>query len=495
MMNPADFGAASAEIFLFCSGALILLLDASLGGRRTACLYPLTLLAVAVTALILVANLPVSGEAHLFFSGLYNHDHLAVVLQLFTCVSMALCLVYSRTYLSARGLARGEYYVLMLMATIGMMVQIAANSFLTIYLGLELMSLCLYALVALDRDSARSTEAAMKYFVLGALASGLLLYGMSMLYGATGSLQLDKVAAAIAGGQIDATVLVFGLVFVVAGLSFKLGVVPFHMWVPDVYHGAPNAMTLLIGSAPKIAALSMVIRLLIEGMPTLAPHWQQMLMLMAWASLAVGNLAAIAQTNLKRMLAYSTISQMGFVLLALLAGGTGVSGEAACCARDAYSGALFYTLTYVLTAMGAFGVMLLLTRKGFEAEELADWRGLNQRHPWHAFVMLLMMFSLAGIPPMVGFHAKLSVLQSLMQVGHTWTAVYAMLMSVVAAFYYLRVVKVMYFDAPADVLALEAPRDMRLMLAINGLLVLGLGLAPSSLMDLCLSTIAAFLGS
>ncbi len=489
-MNPADFGAASTEIFLLCAASLVLLIDLFIGERKPGLTYGLALATVVLAGLSATGHVPPEGAEVVAFSGLFIGDTLSVSLKVFTCIAMGVCLVYSRTYLRARGLDRGEYFVLMLFALLGMFVQISANSFLVIYLGLELMSLCLYALVAIHRDSARATEAAMKYFVLGALASGLLLYGMSMLYGATGSLQLDKVAAAIASGQIDRTVLVFGLVFVVAGLSFKLGVVPFHMWVPDVYHGAPNAMTLLIGSAPKIAAFAMAMRLLVGALPTLAEHWQQMLLLMAWASLAVGNFAAIAQTNLKRMLAYSTISQMGFVLLALLAGG---NAGGTCCGQDAYSAAMFYTVVYVLLSLGAFGVMLLLSRGGFEAEALDDYRGLNQRHPWHAFVMLLMMFALAGIPPTAGFHSKLAVLQSLVQVGHTWTAVFAMLMSVVGAFYYLRVVKVMYFDAPVDTAAIEAPLDMRLLLGLNGVLVLVLGVVPSVLMDVCSAAIAALL--
>ncbi len=489
-MNPADFGAASAEIFLLCAACLVLLVDLFAGARSPRLTYALSLATVVLTAFSALSHNPPAGSVPIAFSGLFIGDALSVSLKVFACVAMAVCLVYSRSYLRQRGLDRGEYFVLMLFALLGMLVQISANSFLTIYLGLELMSLCLYALVAIHRDSARATEAAMKYFVLGALASGLLLYGMSMLYGATGSLQIDQVASAIASGKIDRTVLVFGLVFVVAGLSFKMGVVPFHMWVPDVYQGAPNAMTLLIGSAPKIAAFAMAIRLLVGALPALAEHWQQMLLLMAWASLAVGNLAAIAQTNLKRMLAYSTIAQMGFVLLALLAGG---SGAGACCARDAYSAAMFYTIAYVLLSLGAFGVMLLLSRRGFEAEMLDDYRGLNQRHPWHAFVMLLMMFALAGIPPTVGFHSKLAVLQSLVQVGHLWTAVFAMLMSVVGAFYYLRVVKIMYFDAAVDTAAIEAPLDMRLVLGLNGVLVLALGVAPALLMDVCASAIDALL--
>ena len=490
-MTPADFGAASAEIFLLCAGSLILIVDLLLGDRRGQKTYALSLLTVALCAVLSLAHLPLGDTAQLAFSGLFVGDSLSIALKLATYVAVAVCMVYSRAYLQARGLMQGEYFVLMLFGMLGMMVQISANSFLTVYLGLELMSLCLYALVALNRDSARSTEAAMKYFVLGALASGLLLYGMSMLYGATGTLEIDKVAAAIATGDVDKTVLVFGLVFVVTGLAFKLGVVPFHMWVPDVYEGAANAMTLLVGSAPKIAAFAMAMRLLAGSMPGLSDQWQQMLMLMAWASLAVGNLAAIAQTNVKRMLAYSTISQLGLVLLGLLAGGAVGGG---CCERDAYAAAMFYTLTYVLMSLGAFGIVLLLSRAGFEAESLDDYKGLSRRHPWFAFLMLLMMFSLAGVPPTVGFYSKLSILQALVQVGHGATAVYAMLMSVIGAFYYLRVVKLMYFDAPTDQAALQAPLDMRVLLSVNGVAILALGVAPSSLMNWCMSVMTSLVG-
>jgi NADH-quinone oxidoreductase subunit N len=410
---------------------------------------------------------------------------------------VALCLVYSRTYISDRGLYRGEYFVLVLFATLGMMVMISANHFLTLYLGLELMSLCLYSLVALNRDSAVSTEAAMKYFVLGALASGLLLYGMSMIYGATGTLEITEVArraAAILQSDTPSSkpVLAFGLVFVVAGLAFKLGVVPFHMWIPDVYDGAPSSVTLLIGSGPKLAAFAMAMRLLVGALQPLSGDtaqlqsgWQDMLIILSVLSMAVGNLAAIAQTNIKRMLAYSTISHMGFMLLGLL---SGVVAGNTLSATDAWSSAMFYAVVYVLMSLGAFGMVVLLSRAGFEAERIDDFRGLNARSPWLAFIMLLLMFSLAGIPPTVGFFAKLSVIQSVVSVGdtrHLALAVFAVMMSLIGAFYYLRVVKLMYFDEPQDKRSVDIRLDSGILLSANGLAVLVLGLFPQSLMQVC----------
>ena len=391
----------------------------------------------------------------------------------------------------------GEFFTLSLFALLGMFVMISGHNFLVLYMGLELMTLCSYALVALRRDDARATEAAMKYFVLGALASGFLLYGLSMLYGATGSLNINEVFNAIASRQVKHQVLVFGLVFIVAGLAFKLGAVPFHMWLPDVYHGAPTAVTLIIGGAPQLAAFAMTIRLLVEGLLPLAIDWQQMLALMAIGSLLIGNLAAVAQTNLKRMLAFSTISQMGFLLLGLMAGvvnGNQLNTE------SAYSAAMFYALTYVLTTLAAFGIILLLARAGHESEEITDLSGLNQRSPLYAGVMAMSMFSLAGLPPLVGFYAKLGVLQALISSGQTSylvLAVFAVMMSLIGAFYYLRVIKVMYFDAPHSHNAqpISAPADARIVLAINGALLLVLGIAPGSLMTLCAQSISSIVNS
>jgi NADH-quinone oxidoreductase subunit N len=415
-------------------------------------------------------------------------------LKCFSAIAVMITLVYSRPYAADRDMLRGgEMFSLSMFALLGMSVMISGQNFLVLYLGLELLTLSSYALVALRRDNANATEAAMKYFVLGAMASGFLLYGISMVYGATGSLDLSVIFKAIATGQIKQQVLVFGLVFVVAGLAFKLGVVPFHMWIPDVYQGAPTAATLMIAGAPKLAAFALVIRVLVEGLLPLAVDWQQMLALLAVASLLVGNFAAIAQTNLKRMLAYSTIAQMGFVLIGLIAGV--VSGNADH-AANAYSSAMFYVIGYVLTTLASFGIIMLLARQGFESEEITDLAGLNHRSPLFAGVMAVCMFSLAGIPPLVGFYAKLSVLQALIASGQAFAialAVFAVLMSLIGAFYYLRVVKVMYFDEPVTATTVTADADVRVVLSLNGLLVLVLGIVPGALMTLCAQAIAQML--
>jgi NADH-quinone oxidoreductase subunit N len=415
-------------------------------------------------------------------------------LKCFATVAVMVTLVYSRPYAADREMLRGgEIFSLSLFALLGMSMMISGQNFIVIYLGLELLTLSSYALVALRRDHAQASEAAMKYFVLGAMASGFLLYGMSMMYGATGSLELSAVLKAIASGQVNHQVLVFGLVFIVAGLAFKIGAVPFHMWIPDVYQGAPTAATLMIGGAPKLAAFAILVRLLVEGMLPLAFDWQQMLSLLAIGSLLIGNLAAIAQTNLKRMLAYSTISQMGFVLLGFVAGV--INGETTL-AANAYSSAMFYMVSYVLTTLAAFGVIMLLARQGFESEEITDLAGLNQRSPLYAGVMATCLFSMAGIPPMVGFYAKLSVLQSLLASGQGFylgLAIFAVIMSLIGAFYYLRVVKVMYFDEPVTATTVSASLDVRLVLSTNGLLVLLLGIFPGALMALCADSIVRML--
>jgi len=416
------------------------------------------------------------------FSGMFVADPLSQVLKVAALLAVAVTLVYGRVYLQLRDLLRGEFLSLTLFATLGMMVMISAHHFLTLYLGLEILALSLYAMVALQRDSVRATEAAMKYFVLGALASGMLLYGMSMLYGATGSLDIARVATALGTAGASRTLAVFGLVFIVAGIAFKLGAVPFHMWVPDIYHGAATPATLLIGSAPKIAAFAFVLRLLAQALGGMGSDWQQMLAILAAASIGLGNLVAIAQTNLKRMLAYSTISHMGFLLLGILAG-----------TDNGYSSAMFYVLTYVLMTLGAFGMILILSRAGFEAEELEDFRGLNRHSRWYAFVMLVIVFSLAGIPPAVGFLAKLAVLQAAWEAGFGGLVVFAVLMSVVGAFYYLRLVKLMYMDEPAGQITIAPRRDMRVLLSANALAVLALGIVPAPLMDLCARAITASL--
>ncbi|WP_291519544.1 NADH-quinone oxidoreductase subunit NuoN, partial [Acidovorax sp.] len=438
------------------------------------------------------------GNTFYGFGNMVVSDAMGNWLKCFATIAVMVTLVYSRPYAADRQMMHGgELFTLSMFALLGMFIMISGNNFLVIYLGLELMTLSSYALVALRRDNATATEAAMKYFVLGAMASGFLLYGLSMIYGATGSLDIGQVFKAVNSGQIRHQVLVFGLVFVVAGLAFKLGVVPFHMWVPDVYQGAPTSATLMIGSAPKLAAFAITIRLLVDGLLPLAIDWQQMLGVLAIGSLLVGNLAAIAQTNLKRMLAYSTISQMGFVLLGLMSGVINGNVDATA-VENAYSASMFYVISYVLTALAAFGVILLLAREGFESEEISDLAGLNQRSPLYAGVMAVCLFSMAGIPPLVGFYAKLAVLQALIASGqglYIALAVFAVIMSLIGAFYYLRVVKVMYFDPPLTVTHVSAPLDVRVVLSINGALVLGLGLLPGGLMSLCADAVVRALAT
>ena len=408
------------------------------------------------------------------FHHMFVDDLMSDVLKLLTYLSVSMMLVYSRSYLLARGLFTGEFLSLVLFATLGMMVMISASNFLSLYLGLELLALSQYTLVALQRDSAVATESAMKYFILGAMASGFLLYGMSMLYGATGSLDVNRVAEVIHQGTANKPLLVFGLAFIVAGIAFKLGAVPFHMWVPDVYQGAPTAMTMFIGSAPKLAAFAFVMRLLVEALQPLMIDWSGMLMILAVLSMAVGNITAIAQTNIKRMFAYSTIAHMGFLLIGVLSG-----------TLEGYGSAMFYAVTYVLMSLGGFGMIMLLSREGFEADNLNDFKGLNQRSPWLAFMMLLLMFSFAGVPPTVGFYAKFSVLNAAVQTGHLPLVVMAVLFSLIGAFYYLRIVKLMYFDAPESHEKLYIQPDSSLLMGINGLAVLALGILPNTLMSVC----------
>jgi NADH-quinone oxidoreductase subunit N len=476
----ADLTPLLPEIFLLAALSLILIVDVTLRDSQRAFTYVLTLATLAGCAwLTFSGHQPDPVHA---FSGMFVDDTMADVLKLCLYMAVAFMLVYSRSYLQARGLFKGEFYVLTLFATLGMMVMISASHFLTLYLGLELLSLSLYAMVALQRDSSVATEAAMKYFVLGAIASGMLLYGMSMVYGSTGSLLLSDVSVALQEGAGQKVPLVFGLVFIVAGLAFKLGVVPFHMWVPDVYHGAPTAVTLFISSAPKLAAFAFTIRLLVQGLEVLHSDWRDMLVLLAVLSMAIGNIAAIAQSNLKRMLAYSTISHMGFLLLGILAG-----------SQNGYGAAMFYSVVYAMMSLGGFGMILLLSRQGFESEELDDLKGLNQRSPWAAFLMLLLMFSMAGIPPTVGFYAKLSVLQAVVEADMVWLAVAAVLFSLIGAYYYLRVVKLMYFDEPLQTAPIEAPSDMRFALSANGLAILVLGILPGPLMSVCLIAVQSSL--
>ncbi len=472
-MAPLNLFPAYPEIFLISAISIILVLDLFISDAKRSITYLLTQLALLGTILILVMT--TQSTPTLTFHDMFVDDFMADTLKVMCCFALSVLLVLSREYLIARDLFSGEFFILILFALLGMMVMISAHNFLTLYLGLELLTLSSYALVALQRDSARATEAAMKYFVLGAMASGLLLYGMSMMYGATGTLDIAQVSRAVQHGVTgDKTVLVFGLVFIVAGLAFKLGAVPFHMWIPDVYHGAPTAVTLFIGSAPKIAAFAFFMRLLVTGLGPLITEWRDMLIILAVLSIGVGNLAAIAQTNLKRMFAYSTISHMGFLLLGILAG-----------SKNGYGASMFYIITYVLTNLGAFGMIMLLSRAGFEAENIEDFKGLNQRNSWYAFLMLLIVLSLAGLPPMVGFFAKLAVLQAVLQAGYVWIVVVAVMFSLVGAFYYLRIVKLMYFDTATDVSIIQAESDTRLMISVSGLAVLALGLFSQPLLALC----------
>ena len=497
MIDNISWLAVYPEIVLLVMACVIALVDLWVKSPRRTATYVLTMLTLAVVA-ALEGVYASSGNTFYGFGNMVVSDAMGNWLKCFATIAVMVTLVYSRPYAADRDMLRGgEMFTLSMFALLGMFIMISGNNFLVIYLGLELLTLSSYALVALRRDNATATEAAMKYFVLGAMASGFLLYGLSMLYGATGSLDIGQVFKAVLSGQVKHQVLVFGLVFVVAGLAFKLGVVPFHMWIPDVYQGAPTAITLMIGSAPKLAAFAITMRLLVDGLLPLAIDWQQMLAVLAIGSLLIGNLAAIAQTNLKRMLAYSTISQMGFVLLGLLSGV--INGQVnSAVAENAYSASMFYVVTYVLTTLATFGVILLLAREGFESEEISDLAGLNQRSPLYAGVMAICLFSMAGIPPLVGFYAKLAVLQSLLASGQTAyiaLAVFAVVMSLIGAFYYLRVVKVMYFDAPLTATSVSAPLDVRFVLTLNGALVLGLGLLPGGLMALCADAIVRALAT
>jgi NADH-quinone oxidoreductase subunit N len=495
MIDKASWITVYPEVVLLVMACVIALVDLGVKSARRTATYVLTLVTLGVVAGL--QGLYANGGSTLYgFGNMVVSDPMGNWLKCFATLSVMATIVYGRPYAADRDMLRGgEMFTLSMFSLLGVFVMMSGNNFLVIYLGLELMTLSSYALVALRRDNATATEAAMKYFVLGAMASGFLLYGLSMLYGATGSLELNEVFKQVASRNVNHQVLVFAVVFIVAGLAFKLGAVPFHMWIPDVYQGAPTSVTLLIASAPKLAAFAITIRILVEGLIPLAIDWQQMLMVLSVLSLLVGNLAAVAQSNLKRMLAYSTISQIGFVLLGLLAGVVNGNTNNA---QFAYSASMFYMITYVLTTLGTFGIILLLAREGFESEEITDLAGLNQRSPLYAGVMAVCMFSLTGVPPLVGFYAKLSVLRVLVesnQAGLIWLAVFAVMMSLIGAFYYLRVVKVMYFDAPITATTVSAPADVRVVLTFNGLLVLLLGIFPGGLLTLCAQAIIKTLGT
>lgn len=495
MFDRFSWIAIYPEIVLLVMACAIVLLDLfdTRAGRPVA--YYLSLLTLALLALLTGAY-ALQGQTLYGFGNMVVADVMANWLKCFSALALLVTFIYGRTYVRDRDMLRGgEWYSLGLLLLLGIFVIISANNFLTIYLGLELLSLASYALVALWRNQARSTEAAMKYFVLGAMASGFLLYGLSMLYGATGTLNIGEVFHAVQTGEADTRVLVLGTVFVVAGLAFKLSSVPFHMWVPDVYDGAPTAVTLLLGAAPEMAGFALAVRLLVEGLLPLALDWQPMLGVMAVGSLLVGNIVAIAQTNIKRMLAYSAISHMGFVLLGLM---SGVVGTDTTLAASAYGSAMFYVVAYVLATLVSFGIIMLLAREGHESDQIADFAGLNKHHPLYAGIMAVCMLSLTGFPPFIGFQAKLAILQALINTGlpvYIGLAVFAVIMSLVGAFYYIRVIKVMYFDEPAGSFDIQAPMDMRSVLSINGLALLVLGLVPGGVMALCVRAAAQMLAT
>jgi NADH-quinone oxidoreductase subunit N len=466
-----DLLALLPELVVLGMAMFILLLDLFILPQNRFMIYGLSQFTLFAAAFFTFkTHTPAVGFA---FSHMFIDDTLADVIKMMMYLGTSLILVYTRKYLQDRNLYRGEFYAMVLFGLLGMMIMVSGHNLLTIYIGLELLSLCLYSLVAFDRDNPKASESAMKYFVLGALASGMLLYGMSMLYGMTGSLDVSDIANNIVQ-QPKSPVLIMGLVFVVAGIAFKFGAVPFQMWVPDVYQGSPTPMTLLIGSVPKLAAYAMTVRLLVQGLHPLALDWQDMLVLMAVLSIIIGNFSAIVQTNLKRMLAYSTISHVGFIMFGMMSANA-----------NGFASSFFYISAYVLMSIAGFGIILLLSRQGFEAEEINDLKGLNQRHPWFAFLMLVIMFSMAGIPPTIGFYAKFTVLQAAWQAGFTWQVVLAVLMATIGAFYYLNIVRKMYFDAPEDHTPLTAPVDMRFILSVHALALLGLGLFPEILLSVC----------
>jgi NADH-quinone oxidoreductase subunit N len=474
--NVSQFNAglvyACPEIFLGLAACAILMLDLLLNDAQRRWTGVLAVISLVLTA-VLVAVQPIPLKI-VALGGLFELDHMAQVLKIVTLLIVAAVFVYSTDYLQRRAILKGEYYVLGLFSTLGAMVLISAGSLITLYLGLELMSLCLYAMVAFDRDSGIAAESAIKYFVLGSMASGTLLYGMSIVYGVTGSLELGAIAGAAHHGLGGNIGLIFGIAFLIVGVGFKFGAVPFHMWIPDVYEGSPTCVTVFIGTASKLAAFALAMRLLPEALAGSQADWSQMLVVLAVLSMAIGNIVAIAQTNIKRMLAYSTISHVGYVLLGILSG-----------TAQGYQASMFYMISYVLVAAGAFGMVLLLARQGFESDKIDDFRGLNARSPWFAGMMAILMFSLAGLPPFIGFWAKLGVIQAVLGVDYTWLAVVAVLFSVVGAFFYLRIVKLMYFDDPTETTAIGGSALMRAILSVNALLAFGLGVIPGQLLELC----------
>ncbi len=476
MLSISETMTCAPEIFMLTMACLILVVDTFSNDPLRKGTYYLSQLTLFLTAVLVIQMSP--EQAIYAFGNSYINDGMATVLKTGVFTIGFFAFLYSHEYLKEHDWMKGEYFVLGLFAILGMMILISAHSLLTVYLGLELLSLSLYAMVAMHRKSTAASEAAMKYFVLGAMASGMLLYGMSMIYGVTGSLELGTIASTI-GNDTNNILLVFGLVFILVGIAFKLGAVPFHMWVPDVYQGSPTCVTLFIASAPKLAAFAMAIRLLVDGLYPLLDDWQGMLIILSLLSMATGNIIAISQTNIKRMLAYSTIAHIGYLLLGILSGTT-----------SGYAGSMFYIITYALMSMGAFGMVILLGRKDFEADELDHFKGLSDRSPWFAFIMLILMFSMAGVPPFLGFWGKWFVLKELVDAGFVWLAATAVFFSIIGAYYYIRVIKLMYFDKADSMTAIKASKQMRFALSINGLALLILGLMPGVLLSICISVMS-----
>ena len=467
------------ELFLLTAACVILLIDLFVTDEKRSLTYWLSQATLVVGFVLVLQHMGAAREV--LYSGMFIVDGMGTLLKLGVFVAMVLVLMYSRDYINQRQFHRGEYYILALFATLGMMIMVSSYSFLTIYLGLEILSLSLYAMVAMRRDSVDAPEAAMKYFVMGALASGLLLYGMSMIYGVTGSLEIAtvqaKAAELITAHADKQTLLAFGAVFLVAGIAFKLGAVPFHMWVPDVYHGAPTSVTTLVSSAPKIATFGMAMRLLVEALPSVAGQWQLLLTILCVLSIILGNVTAVAQSNIKRMLAFSGIAHIGYFLLGMLSG-----------TSQGYSAAMFYILIYALMSIAGFGMVLVMARAGFESERIDDFKGLWKRSPWYALMMMFIMMSMAGVPPLVGFWPKLEVIRAVLNSGlpfATWLASVAVLFSVVGAYYYLRVVKAIFFDESDEKGEITASGDLRLAFSISGLAMLVLGLVPNAILALC----------
>ena len=482
MMNTFQFDTASLlvalpEIFLLSAIVVVLLLDLFLTKGFKQVTYYLTQISLFITGL-LAFNL-IGHPETIIFSNSFVLDDMASVFKVFMMGSAMVAMVYSRHYLTQHDLFRGEYFVLVLLSILGMMVMVSGYSLLTLYLGLEILSLSLYTLIAIARKRSGAIEAALKYFVLGAIASGLLLYGMSMIYGISGSLNISEISAFASDANLasrETLIINFGLVFLVIGIAFKLGAVPFHMWVPDVYQGSPTSVTMFISTVPKIAAVAMLVRLLVDGLGAMHPYWSDLFMILALLSIALGSVVALMQTNIKRMLAYSTISHVGFVMLGFV---TGVI--------TGYGAATFYILVYVLMSLAAFGVIILLNKKGFEAEEISDYKGLSKSSPWFALMMLAVMLSMAGVPPFIGFYSKFFILQQVISAGFVTVAIIAVVFAVISAYYYLQIIKSMYFNDADQELTIAAPMDMKLVLSINATLILVVGLFPDFWMKLALS--------